>query len=172
MRRGLNPGMARLGRSELGERVGGFVYGTIVVLSVTVTGAKAFPHELEQVVVLVAVTTVIYWLAHVYAHGLAYGIGQDAHLSLAELARIARREASILEAGLPPTTALLLGALGLLSEQVAVWLAFGLGLAVLGTTGVVFARVERLPAARALLTVLANLALGLVLIGLNVFVVH
>jgi hypothetical protein len=168
----LNLGSAGLDRSELGERVGGFVYGTIIVLSVTVTGAKAFPHGLERVVVLVAVTTVIYWLAHVYAHGLAYGIGQDAHLSLAELRRIARREASILEAGLPPTTALVFGAVGLLSEQAAVWLAFGLGLAVLGTTGVVFARVERLAPARALLTVLANLALGLVLIGLKVFVVH
>jgi hypothetical protein len=112
------------------------------VLSVILTGAKAFPHGLEQVVVLVTVTTVIYWLAHVYAHGLAYGIGQEAHLSLAELGRIARREASILEAGLPPATALVLGAVGLLSEEVAVWLAFGLGLAVLGTTGVVFARVE------------------------------
>jgi hypothetical protein len=172
MRRGFNPGLARRDRSELGERLGGFVYGTIIVLSVIVTGAKAFPHGLEQVVLLVAVTTVIFWLAHVYAHGLAYGIGQDAHLSLADLGRIARREASILGAGLPPTAALVLGAVGLLSEQVAVWLALGLGLAVLATTGVVFARVERFPPARALLAVLANLALGLVLIGLKVLVVH
>jgi hypothetical protein len=43
---------------------------------------------------------------------------------------------------------------------------------VLGTTGVVFARVERLRPLSALLAVGANLALGLVLIGLKVFVTH
>ena len=31
-----------LGRAELGERLGGFVYGTIVVLSVIVTGLRRF----------------------------------------------------------------------------------------------------------------------------------
>jgi hypothetical protein len=86
--------------------------------------------------------------------------------------RISGREASIVGAGVPPVVALVLGAVGLLSDEVAVWLAFGLGLAVLGTTGVVFARVERLRPVSALLAVGANLALGLVLIGLKVFVGH
>jgi hypothetical protein len=165
-------GLARLGRMGLGERLGGFVYGTIVVLSVIVTGAKAFPHGLGHVALLVAVTTVVFWLAHVYADGLAFSIGHGVHLSLAELGRIARREAAILGAGVPPEAALVLGAVGLLSEQVAVWLALGLGLAVLGAAGIVFARVERLGRLRMIAAVLANLALGVVLIGLKVLVVH
>ena len=49
-----------------------------------------------------------------------------------------------MEAALPPLGALMLGALGLISTRAAVWLAFGLGLAVLAIQGVVFARVERL----------------------------
>jgi hypothetical protein len=165
-------GRTRLRGAALGERLGGFVYGTIVVLSVIVTGAKAFPHALGQVAVLVAVTTVVFWLAHVYAHGIAFSVGRDTHLSLAELGHIGRREASIVAAGVPPETALVLGAAGLFSEQVAVWLAFGLGLAVLGATGLVFARVERLGYLRTLVAVCANLALGVALIGLKVFVVH
>ena len=68
--------------------------------------------------------------------------------------------------------ALVLGATGVLSDQVATWLAFGLGLVVLGAVGVVFARVERLGSGRTALAILANLALGLVLIGLKVLVVH
>ena len=164
---------ARLGgRVVLGEGLGGFVYGTIVVLSVIVTGLKAFPHGLGHVALLVTVTTVVFWLAHVYAQGIAFSVGHDEHLSFAELGRIAREEASIVVSGVPPAAALVLGATGLLSTQVATWLAFGLGLAVLALAGLVFARVERLSPGRTVAATLANLALGLVLIGLKVFVVH
>ena len=102
--------MAGLGRAELGERLGGFVYGTIVVLSVIVTGLKAFPDGLWHVALLVAVTTVVFWLAHVYAHGIAFSIGHEEHLSLTELRGIARQEASIVGSGVPPEIALVLGA--------------------------------------------------------------
>ena len=160
-----------LGRAELGERLGGFVYGTIVVLSVIVTGLKAFPDGLRHVALLVAVTTMAFWLSHVYAHGIAFSMGRGEHLSLAELGGIGRREASIVGAGVPPEVALVLGAVGLLPSQVAIWLAFGLGLVVLGAVGVVFARVEHLGRGRTLVAILANLALGVVLIGLKVLVV-
>jgi hypothetical protein len=148
------------------------VYGTIVALSVIVAGSKAFPHGPGHVAVLVAVTTVVFWLAHVYAHGLAFSIGHDVHLSFAELRGIAGREAALVGAGVPPEVALLLGAFGLLSGEAAAWLAMGLGLVVLGAAGVVFARVERLRPLGSLVVVLANLTLGLVLIALKVFVTH
>jgi hypothetical protein len=165
-------GRARLRGASLGERLGGFVYGTIVALSVIVTGTKAFPSELGQVAVLVVVTTLVFWLAHVYAHGIAFSVGRNMHLSFAELGRIAREEASIMASGVPPSMALVLGAVGVLSNHVAIRLAFGLGLAVLGATGLVYARVERLGYLRTLVAVCANLALGVALIGLKVFVVH
>ena len=164
--------LARFGRAAAGRNLEGFVYGTIVVMSVIVGGAKAFPHGPGHVALLVAVTIVVFWLAHVYAHGLGFSIHHDVHLSFAELRGIGRREAAIVGAGVPPEAALLLGALGLFSEQTATWLAMGLGLVVLGVTGIVFARVERLRPLRALVVVLANLALGIVLIGLKVFVTH
>jgi hypothetical protein len=99
-------------------------------------------------------------------------MGRGEHLSLAELSGIGRREASIVGAGVPPEVALVLGAVGLLSSQAAIWLAFALRLVVLGAVGVVFARVERLGRGRTVVAVLANLALGLALIGLKVLVVH
>ncbi len=159
-------------RAGVGERLGGFVYGTVLVLSVIVAGVKAFPEDPGRVAVLVAVTTFVFWAAHVYADALTYSVAHDAHLSIAEVRQIARHEASILEAGVLPEAALLLGTIGLLSESASAWLALALGLAVLATAGIVFARVERLAPVQALAVVLANLALGVVLILLKVLIAH
>jgi hypothetical protein len=66
----------------------------------------------------------------------------------------------------------MLGAFGVLSSRAAVWLAFGLGLAVLAVQGVVFARVERLGLLGTLGVVAANLGLGVLLVGLKLLVSH
>ena len=161
-----------LSPKAMGERLGGFIYGTIVVLAVLVAGAKAYPDGAGHIAVLVVVTSVALWLAHVYAHGLGESVGRREHLSSAELGRVARREASIIEAGVPSVVALLLGALGLISTYAAVWAAFGLGLFVLAVQGVVFARVERLGWLGTLSAVAANISLGLVFVVLKLLLTH
>ena len=159
-------------RPAIGERLAGFIYGTIVVLAVLVAGARAFPDDTGRIAAMVLVTSVVFWLAHVYAHGLAHSVAHDEHLSLADLQRIGRREGSVVEAAVPPLVALLLGVFGVVSTNTAVWAAFGLGLVVLGAQGIVFARVERLGWAGTLGVVAANLALGIALVALKVFVTH
>ena len=52
-----SPGSSMFSRAEIAERLGGFVYGTIVVLSVIVAGAKAYPDDTTRIAVLVVVTT-------------------------------------------------------------------------------------------------------------------
>ena len=163
---------ARVGRATTGERLGGFIYGTIVVLSVVVAGARAYPHDSAHIAGLVIATTVAFWLAHVYAHALAHSVSTDQHLSFPEFRHIARGEASILEAAVPPIAALLAGAIGLFSEDTAVWLAVILGLIVLAAQGLLFARVERLSGLATAVVVALNLGLGVVLIGLKLFVGH
>ena len=163
---------ARLGRAVSGERLAGFIYGTIVVLAVVVAGARAYPHESGHIAALVIVTNGVLWLAHVYAHGLGHSVGHDEHLSLEELRRIARREASIIEAAVPPVAALLLGAIGVLSAHAALWFAFLLGLAVLAVQGLTFARVERLRWPQTLAVVAMNLGLGVLLVALKLAVSH
>jgi hypothetical protein len=164
--------LSRLGPSVMGERLGGFIYGTILVLSVLVAGARAYPDDAGRIAVLVVVTSTVFWLAHVYAHGVADSISREEHVSVAHLLRMARREGAIVEAALPPLVALLLGAFGVLSTQAAVWLAFGLGLAVLVIEGVVVSRVERLGVLGTAAIVAANLALGLSLVVLKLTVAH
>jgi hypothetical protein len=163
---------SRVGRRTTGERLGGFIYGTILVLAVIVSGARAYEHEAGHIAGLVAVTVLVFWLAHVYANALAHSVAHDEHLSLAELRSIARREASIIEAAVPPVAALLLGAFGIVSTKLAVWAAFGLGLVVLCVQGITFARVERLGRLGTVAVVTANLGLGVALVGLKLLVSH
>jgi len=166
----LQRGSAR--RAVLGERLGGFIYGTILSLAVLVGGVKAFPDDAWNIVVLLAVTALVFWLAHVYSHSLAHVVSEDRHLSLAELHRIARHESSIIEAAIPPVAAMLLAAFGLISTRAAAWIAYGLGLGVLTASGLVFARVERLGWLATLVVVALNVALGVALVGLKLFVSH
>jgi hypothetical protein len=155
-----------------GERLGGFVYGTIVVLAVIVAGAKAYPDDPGHVAAMVAITTVVFWLAHVYSHGLARSVSADEHLTRAELSHIARHEAALLEAGVPPMVALLLGWVGILEPTTSFWTALGVGMAVLTLTGIAFGRAERLGPLATLAVVGVNLALGIVLVVMKVLVAH
>jgi hypothetical protein len=162
----------RLARTAMGHRLGGFIYGTIVALSVIVGGARAYPHEPGHIAVLVAVTCIVFWLAHVYADGIGQSVARNERLSFAELKEVARDEASILEAAVPPIFPLLLGALGVFSERTAVWIAFALGFAVLAAQGLVFARVERYGRLATAAVIAANIGLGGLLVLLKLFVSH
>ena len=157
----------RFGGSALGDRLGGFIYGTIVTLSVVVAGSRAYPHDPGHIAAVAAVTCMVFWIAHVYAHALGHSASLGEHLSFAELRRIGRREWAIVEAAVPPIGALLLGAVGILAPRTSLWLAFGCGLVVLGVQGFVFSRAERLGAGATLVVVCVNLGLGLLLVALK-----
>lgn len=156
----------------MGEQLGGFLYGTIVVLAVIVAGARAYRDEPGHVVALVLITTGTFWLAHVYAQGLARSVSRSERLSVAELRRIARHEGAIVKAGGPPVLPLLLAMFGVMSPQTAYWIAMAIGLTVLGIDGLLFARALRLRPLAAIGVTAANLALGVVLVALKLVVTH
>jgi hypothetical protein len=156
----------------MGERLGGYIYGTIVVIATIVSGARAYTHSLGHVAVLVFLTTVVFWLAHVYAHSLAQSVREDRHLSRAMLLGIARHESSIIEAALIPVGILMLGHFGVIKESTDLWLAIGAGLVALVIQGLAFARAERLGTLGTAAIVAANLGLGVALVGLKLWVGH
>jgi hypothetical protein len=155
-----------------GARLAGLIYGTILVLSVVVAGAKSYPHSPGRVAVLVTVTAVVFWLADVYAFSLGHSVAHREHLSFGDVRHIAWRERTIVGAAVPPVAVLLLGWLGALGASAAFWAALGIGLVVLAVQGILFARIERLGAVATMAVVALNVGLGALLIGLKVVVTH
>lgn len=158
------------GHAHGATRLAGLVYGTIVVLSVVV--ASSANPDLGRVLVLVVSTCVVLWLAHVYAHALAESIVEEHTASVASLASIARREAAIVLAAGLPCAAIALGALDVLEDGTALWVAFGLGATTLVVQGLAYARLERLSRTGTIVAVGVNVAVALLLVGLKVLVSH
>ena len=159
-------------RTAQAARVSGYTYGTIIVLSVIVASARAYPHGAGHIAAIVTVTAAVFWLAHVYAHSLGHSVAHDERISWAEVSFIARREAAIIEAAALPVGALVLGTLGVLEPPTSVWLAIGLGLAMLVAQALRYARIERLSFFATALLVAVNVGLGLALVALKLFVMH
>ena len=152
--------------------ISGTVYGTIVVMAALTGGAPTFEHEPWRLLIVVVATAVIFWFAHVYAHGLGESLARGRRLDLPELVAIARREVSILLAVVLPALSLLLGALGVIGDAAAVWLAVGAGAATLAAQGIRYARLERLGPFAAALTIAVNVGLGLAIIAIKVVLAH
>jgi hypothetical protein len=147
------------------------VYGTVLAMAALAAGAVEHlsPHEL---IAVVASTSAVIWLAHVYAHTLGESIERGRRLDWPEFAAIGRRELPILGAAAAPTAILLLGAVGVINETPDIWLAFGLGFGALAVQGFRYARVERLGTAATIAVVGANLALGGLVVLLKVAISH
>jgi hypothetical protein len=155
-----------------GDRgIAGTIYGTVLALAALAAGAAEHLGP-TKLVVVVATTAGVIWIAHVYAHALGESIERGRRVDRAELSAITDRELPILAAAAAPTAVLLLGAFGIVAEQTDIWLAFAVGLTALAVQGARYARVERLGAAGTAAVVAANLALGAIIVVFKVVVSH
>jgi hypothetical protein len=155
-----------------GRSISGTVYGTILAMSVIAATGATGTAEPWRLAGFVASSAVVFWLAHVYASALDDSIRSGRRLNLASLERVARHEAAIPLAAVPAIVALSLGALGVLRESRAIWLALGLGVATLGVQSWRYSQIEELSRSKTLAVVAWNLALGLVIVGLKAAISH
>jgi len=162
--------LERLALGE-GREVAATLYGTVIVMA-TLTDAYATEKHPLKLAVIVLSTSLVIWVAHLHAEGLARSIAEQRGLTWADTRHVARRERGILLAAAPPALALVLGAAGVVEEPTAVWLALGLGVATLFAEGVRYARLERLGLVQALVPISVNLGLGLVIVVLKVAFDH
>lgn len=153
-------------------RIGSTVYGTLLVLAALTASYAAERHHPWKLVELVTSAVVVFWVAYVYAHALSESIERRSHLSRPVVARIASRELGLMLSAIVPILALLLGAVGLVSESVSVWLAIALGLAILSAEGVRYAQVTGLSRAGTGAILVMNLVLGVCVVVLKVTLVH
>jgi hypothetical protein len=152
--------------------IAGSVYGAIVVMGTITAGSAAKKTGAWQLAVVTGTTVVVLWLAHVYAHSLGESLERERTVTRAEITDIARREAAIPLAAAGPVLALVAGAFGLVAEDTAVWIALGIGVATLGAQGLRYARGEHMGRAGTAVAISVNLALGLVLVAMEVLVTH
>ena len=75
-------------------------------------------------------------------------------------------------AAIAPLAALVLGGIGVLDEQTAVWLALGIGVVTLAVQGRRYAAVEQLDRTGTVTAVALNVLLGLVIVGLKALLAH
>jgi hypothetical protein len=146
------------------------IYGTILVMAVI----TAFSHDdsvtSAELVGAVAATTLVFWVAHVYAEVLGRRLEGEDRLRLAEIRAVMRSEWPIVEAAFLPVLGLLLGVLSIVSDDTAVYIAIGAGVVELFGWGFAAGRKLGLSTRGTLLAGTVNGALGLVIVGLKVIV--
>jgi hypothetical protein len=155
---------------DRGDNLAGGIYGTILVTSVVAAADGSV--EVWRSVGIVEVTVIVFWLAHVYAHALAWRLDSNEEFSRAGLRRIAIGEWPLLQAAIVPSIALIAGGLGLIATRTAYWIAIGFGVAALVWWGLLFARKERLSVLATCAVVLVNASFGLCIVLLKEFVGH
>jgi len=155
---------------DQGDNLAGGIYGTILVTSLVAAADSS--EAIWQSLGIVEVTVIVFWLAHVYAHALAWSLDSNERFSRRGLRPIARQEWPLLQAAIVPTIALLAGAIGLIRAQTAYWLAIGYGVAALVWWGLLFARKERLSRVATCAVVLVNAFFGLAIVLLKELVNH
>jgi hypothetical protein len=110
------------------------IYGTLLVSAIIGSASDSDP---DRVVLELALrTAIVFWIAHVFADGLAH-IGRSGDgMSVATSLRFGLRHgAGLLYSAIIPCVFLLIGALGLLDEYVAYYLALAIPVLLLGALG-------------------------------------
>jgi hypothetical protein len=142
------------------------IYGTIVASAVIATTAGG--HESPALILEATLATLlVFWLAHVYADFLGHAL-RRASSNLRLMASVMFQELSMLVAPALSIFFLLLGALGVLGEALAVGLALWSGVVQLIGWGIDMGRQRGQAWPAALLTGLVNGAFGVVIVLLEV----
>lgn len=151
------------------------VYGLILVSGlVAATGSAGSPAW--KTLLFTCVTVAVFWCAHVYAgavaaHGTAGADGVPLGLRAA-LKEAIRKSRGMLASTVFPALALLLGAVGVLRDTTAVWLALWVCVAALGWLGFLAYGRKGAQLHIRIIGALATASFGLVIIVAKAIVTH
>jgi hypothetical protein len=151
------------------HHLAGAIYGTILATTVVATAGHD-PETINQSLAIVAVTSAVFWMAHVYALGLAARLVVRRSLTRIEMRSIALAEWPMMQSSWPILLSLALGSLGIISREGAIDLAMLMGIGALFTYGLVMGSEERMSWSRRLLNACISGAFGVVILGMKVLV--
>jgi hypothetical protein len=155
-----------------GANIGGAVYGSVLVASIVVAAAGDDQLGLWKMSVIVAATSAVFWLAHVYAHTMGETLEHRQRITVAAVREVSKREWPLIQAAVLPLLALVLGALHVLERKTALWIAALLPIATLFAWGIVYARREQMGVWGTLAVASITSTFGIVVIALKIGVGH
>ncbi|GAA2458292.1 hypothetical protein [Streptomyces lavendulocolor] len=149
----------------------GGVYGSMLAASVVIGAGSLGDFPRVELVLLLLLTGLVFWVAHVHAQLFGARLARQAPDRRVVL-RVCREEWPIVKAAVPPAAAVALSPLFGLDVLGALWLA--LAVAVAGQVGWSVAAARRAGATRRLMAVTAsvNLLLGLLIVALKIVLTH
>jgi len=158
-------GMKRVLDAYSGEHA---VYGLVLVTALVAVG---WEDETDlEVLVFVVGTVFVFWLAHIYAAVVASRSSHPAPPLRTALLDGIRHASGMLVAMLVPAVLLLLGAIGVVEEYTAYFLALGSGVVLLAVIGWANAVRNGSPLRWRIAGTLATTVLGLLVIVLSILV--
>ena len=163
-------GKRRTERRARADYTGG-VYGSMLAASVVIGAGSLGSFPRAELVLLLLITGVVFWIAHVHAQLFGARLAQQApDRRLVML--VCRDEWPIVKAAVPPAAAVAVSPLLGLDGRGALWLA--LCVAVVGQIGWSVAAARRAGASPRLMAVTAsvNLLLGLLIIAVKIVLKH
>ncbi|CAM5573434.1 hypothetical protein [Streptomyces coeruleorubidus] len=149
----------------------GGVYGSMLAASVVVGAGSLGSFPRVELVLLLFLTGVVFWVGHVHAQLFGARLTQQAP-DRRLVWNVCRDEWPIVKAAVPPAAAVAVSPLLGLDVRGALWLA--LSVAVAGQVGWSVAAARRAGASRRLMAVTAsvNLLLGLLIISVKIVLTH
>jgi hypothetical protein len=147
----------------------GAIEGTILATAVAAGLDESDATSVHAFWIVVATGT-FFWIAHVYADLLAGRIQGHHRMRWNDITGVMSREWPLLQSSFVLAVPLALGAIGVLTDTIALDLAWLVGVAALVGWGYVFARREGHGPAGIVGAVAMNAAVGLVIVGFKVAV--
>jgi cobalamin synthase len=148
--------------------IAGSLYGLVLVGSVLATLG---PQErVGYMIAALGVTTLVFALAHAWAHALGGSARTRMPVDKHALRRSMRHEWTIVQAAVPASAALLPAALGFYSARTALWIALGVTVILLFIWGAALREIAGGSRGQVLGAGVASAALGLLLVVLKVLV--
>jgi hypothetical protein len=146
------------------------IYGAILVTAVIAALSEYKGADPVELLGAAIDTSIVFWLAHVYAEYVGERAATDDPARWHNLAELLARELPMVAAALIPILALLLGAVDAVGRDTAVTLALGAGVLELFAGGFIAGRHERAGPWRPLIGGLLNAGLGAFIVLLKVLV--
>lgn len=147
----------------------GAIYGTILSMAVISTASKNPTLGPIKIAAWAAATALVFWIAHAYATFVAAGFARPSEATQA-LRQAMRREWPLVQGSLIPAAAMLLAPLGLVSTDGAAYIAVGVGVVLLFVAGLAMGSRENLTWGRRLTIGVINALIGMLIVGLKIFV--